>query len=733
MNCKKVLFLSVLIFAIKQSAQTPVSSSQEDHVNIDVDLSCITNATCLTSVSNKVIRALKLKKSIDIGPISVTPLKNAQNEGRAVTKLWDIAGNNAINIPIGAYSLSVQKSDEYENYLEISVSKSAFEGRRRRFGGPGGKKQMQMFVPSFLVASQVGWWLLALAGVTLLSIKAFLVSKLALVIAGVMTFKKLFDHHHGIHPHPFYEHHEPLMVPLNFGYDGFSGPAAFPSDFHPSLPIGHEQTAALHANGALGAESSPQNVVSNATGASVSAPGLSAFATVVMTEVKEILQKKKEIKSLSFYKSSFLAWRILFIDFLNNEVVNNSNAKKYFNYIVYTAHCVNLLLYGISNLSCICRRPIEIEKLFLGISIMATMSIIVMRYSCIYWNSNKLRNVVDKLPTNYTEQDVKKFSVDKRLKGMKKFIGIYFFYMCTSYIFVIVGPFFIYMQTGNKIFPLAIEIPFDTNSIFVYLVVFFWIILSHTDHIILVIINDSILYGIINVIALEFSILKENFEDLKSIKDEVQFKVKLVTIIERQNELHEMVKNLQKIFSPSLFFNFIIVSFIMCFNAFQASTTNSFIEMIFAFMFGLSSTNQIFLQCYFGEKLKVASESVFCGIYNCGWENIENIKLRKCLILVLERAQKPATLKILDIADINMNQFENNLHGSGKKVLPFLIELVFEISGNVVLSIIFTWAVNLKSKAKELTKNATGSLSLRIKFCNHLQETLHKILFYLSI
>ena len=56
---------------------------------------------------------------------------------------------------------------------------------------------MQFFVPSFLVASQVGWWLLALAGVTLLSIKAFLVSKLALVIAAVMTFKKALESHHG--------------------------------------------------------------------------------------------------------------------------------------------------------------------------------------------------------------------------------------------------------------------------------------------------------------------------------------------------------------------------------------------------------------------------------------------------------------------------------------------------------------------------------------------------------
>lgn len=81
-------------------------------------------------------------------------------------------------------------------------------------------------------------------------------------------------------PPPFYEHHEPLMVPYNFDLSGFGGPSGFPGDFHPSLPL-NEHTAALHANGALGAETN--NVVTNITGGAASVantPGLSAYATV---------------------------------------------------------------------------------------------------------------------------------------------------------------------------------------------------------------------------------------------------------------------------------------------------------------------------------------------------------------------------------------------------------------------------------------------------------------------
>lgn len=98
-------------------------------------------------------------------------------------------------------------------------------------------------------------------------------------------------------PH-FYDHHEPMMVPYNFDLTGFTGPSGFPADFHQSLPIGHEHTAALHSNGALGAETN--TVVSNVTGGSaiLNTPGLSAYATV------------GKLKDL-FFKGTFLSFLFL--------------------------------------------------------------------------------------------------------------------------------------------------------------------------------------------------------------------------------------------------------------------------------------------------------------------------------------------------------------------------------------------------------------------------------------
>lgn len=57
--------------------------------------------------------------------------------------------------------------------------------------GRSGRKRMQMFVPAFMVVSQIGWYMLALKLVTTLAVKALLVAKLAFFVAAIITIKKL--------------------------------------------------------------------------------------------------------------------------------------------------------------------------------------------------------------------------------------------------------------------------------------------------------------------------------------------------------------------------------------------------------------------------------------------------------------------------------------------------------------------------------------------------------------
>jgi hypothetical protein len=128
----KVLFLSVLVLVIHQSTQSPIKPQDSQSVDLNVDLSCITNATCVTNVSNKVVRALSTKKVIDFGAFSIEPVKNAKKaEGRSLSKFAEIINSNSLRVPIGSYSLTLQKSQDYDNYFEVSVGKIV-EGKQSR-------------------------------------------------------------------------------------------------------------------------------------------------------------------------------------------------------------------------------------------------------------------------------------------------------------------------------------------------------------------------------------------------------------------------------------------------------------------------------------------------------------------------------------------------------------------------------------------------------------------------
>jgi hypothetical protein len=108
-----------------QSSQSPVDPPPQKTENLNVDITCVANAACVKNIANKVVRALHMKKAIDFGMFSIEPKKNAKKvEGRSASKLWDLTANNALRVPLGQYSLTLQKSEDYKNYFEVAVSKT---------------------------------------------------------------------------------------------------------------------------------------------------------------------------------------------------------------------------------------------------------------------------------------------------------------------------------------------------------------------------------------------------------------------------------------------------------------------------------------------------------------------------------------------------------------------------------------------------------------------------------
>uniref|UniRef100_A0A2K6VB95 Uncharacterized protein n=2 Tax=Anopheles darlingi TaxID=43151 RepID=A0A2K6VB95_ANODA len=267
MSFKKVISILVIcVIAGGQAASVRIARSDAATATAaagagELSWSCVNNVTCVTGLAKDVMQKLKERRSIDLGLFSVQPVEHrplSGEDGRSSSRALDFLSSNALQVPLGPMVVNVERSADYPNFVEVSLLRKA-DGARGRT-----RKHMRFFVPAFLVFSQIGWYALAIAGVKLLAIKAFLVAKIALIVVAMMTFKKLMEPV-AVMPPPYFDHPEPFMMP--YGMDFHHGFGGASNDVY-SMGLGGHGAAGLHgAEGGLGAASNVNAAVVDAASA----------------------------------------------------------------------------------------------------------------------------------------------------------------------------------------------------------------------------------------------------------------------------------------------------------------------------------------------------------------------------------------------------------------------------------------------------------------------------------
>lgn len=166
---------------------------------------------------------------------------------------------------------------------------------------------------------------------------------------------------------------------------------------------------------------------------------------------------------------------------------------------------------------------------------------------------------------------------------------------------------------------------------------------------------DSLVYVIITMIAMEFEILREDFEESFNIPTLNGKHPEIMGLVKRQIDLYELVDELQGIYELNFLFSFVISSLIICFVAFILTVANGNLTLYSFFIPFLGvMMGQIFLLCMYGQKLMDASAEMAHGIYNSNWSEVEDISVRKQLVLIMERCQKEKRLTAMGFADISL-------------------------------------------------------------------------------
>ncbi|XP_059610900.1 uncharacterized protein LOC132257874 [Phlebotomus argentipes] len=213
-QCSIVFVVCCLLSAV---TATPLPHHRDTSIADKMTWSCVNNASCIDGAAKQVTERLSRKESVDFGVFKVVPLeRKAVVEGRSSNFLNFLSGN-AVRIPLGPVVFSIQQSEDHSGYLEVSLLR---KGRHHKH------RPMRLFIPSFLAFNAVGWMMLAITSVALLTFKAFALSKIAFLVAAAMTFRRVMGH--GGMEHPEY-------LPYN-GYEldsPLSGAVASGSEFLP--------------------------------------------------------------------------------------------------------------------------------------------------------------------------------------------------------------------------------------------------------------------------------------------------------------------------------------------------------------------------------------------------------------------------------------------------------------------------------------------------------------------
>ena len=133
---------------------------------------------------------------------------------------------------------------------------------------------------------------------------------------------------------------------------------------------------------------------------------------------------------------------------------------------------------------------------------------------------------------------------------------------------------------------------------------------------------------------------------------------KMKDLINRHNNLLEIIEKLKLIFEPSCLFSFVLSSVIMCIVSFVFLTImDDLLSCMFYVVYIVLAGSQIWLLCYFGQKLLNSSVGVANQIYECEWTELDDNDFKKQIIVIIARAQRPEILTAMGFADISLETF----------------------------------------------------------------------------
>jgi nucleoside diphosphate kinase len=396
---------------------------------------------------------------------------------------------------------------------------------------------------------------------------------------------------------------------------------------------------------------------------------------------------------ISFVDFSSKFWNILFLDLILKQISYEDQATlrqkikfilKWTAIIVYILNCLLYIILGLKNMF----TNLETVKIFMeNFVYISVIFVTILKFTSIVCKRKRVQDLFLLLPSTYSQSELEDLNCYKISRNFKITCLIIKVYVLLVVSLAFCDKFFNVNQEQN-IFNLNYNIKIENlilSNIFVlwiicsiFLITFIWLFV------------EIFMYGIIisNIIEFErlrFEILKFKIklvekekanklkqslllrdmlstcrQNVKIIPQVVEVKSQaenleiLKKLIARHNELFAARNYIESLFSSSFFSNLAIGSFTCCIFAYMLQSVESYTETLIILLSLLTNVLYLFMQCYFSQLLNETSQSVADSVYETGWEEVADLRIRKNLQMIIMNNQR-------SIAFTNLNFSENNL------------------------------------------------------------------------
>nr|QIJ45817.1 olfactory receptor [Glyphodes pyloalis] len=268
---------------------------------------------------------------------------------------------------------------------------------------------------------------------------------------------------------------------------------------------------------------------------------------------------------------------------------------------------------------------------------------------------NKKRNV---------EADILKESVK-----FLNFVVLLLYYICLVVIIAfplmpVTSMAYEYYKTGTTEckYPYLVKYFFDAYTTAMWPAVYFHHVISTAIVGASVFGSDSLFYAACIYIQMHFRLLCHRFENIVRESDE-ETRRELVSAVRRHQELIDLVDQVEMLYSKSTLFNIVTSSFLICLSGFIITVLDDISIVVTFATFLFMNLSQISLLCFFGDMLMRSSTQISSAVYHSFWYEADP-KIKRSLLLILMRAQKPCKLTACNFADLNLTAFTTILSRS---------------------------------------------------------------------